>query len=56
MTRRPSFVVIVKLHNGEVRAIGLYRSFRKASNDAKVWNGVYAEAYVLPIENAEELP
>jgi hypothetical protein len=47
-----SFIVVVELPRDgftELRAFGPYRSFKRASGDAKAWNAV-----VLPIEKVED--
>jgi hypothetical protein len=42
------FVVLVRDHMHE-RVFGVYRSFKKASGDAKAWNGT-----VTPLESQDD--
>lgn len=40
------YVVVVQGNLTGMRAYGIYRSFKKASDDAKAWEG-----FVLPLES-----
>lgn len=42
------YVVVVNSNLTHMRAFGIYRSFKKASDDAKAWEG-----FVIPIESPD---
>jgi hypothetical protein len=52
---RLSYVIIIE-RGLEQTAIGAYRSFKKAENDAKAWNGINdCSAYVIPLSLSNPL-